>query len=141
MDTFGFFFLHDLGLVDLLRGPAQQVVGSDTKNIRQLRQHGDVGAGLVIFPFAHRLCGDTKLFSQRVLRQTEALAVFYDSFSQCLFHRNTSFDFLSISCHRCRKKAINYPLIWRDFLFNGWLMGIQRAVERLFSCICAAGAV
>ena len=64
-----------------LRLDSQKGVGAHAEYPRQLGQHGDVGAGLVIFPFADSLRRDTKLIRQPVLGDAKPLAVRSDSFS------------------------------------------------------------
>ena len=60
---------------------SQQLVHGNTEGLCQLWQHGDIGTGLVVFPFAHRLGCDPQQLRQPVLGQSQPLAVGDDAFS------------------------------------------------------------
>ena len=57
---------------------AQQLVHGDAEDLGQLGQRGNIGAGLVIFPFADGLGGHTQFFCQLILGHMHSFAVQYD---------------------------------------------------------------
>ena len=59
-----FTIVNDAGIFD-----TQKLVCRAVKNLSQPGQCGDVRAGLVVFPFAHRLGCDTQLIRQLILCQ------------------------------------------------------------------------
>ena len=82
--------LDDLCLVYalLLRWcAAEQLIHADAEDGGKLRQNGDVGAGEVVLPFAHRLCAHADALRQLLLRHAQPLAVIGNALSKrSLFH-------------------------------------------------------
>ena len=73
---------------------SQQLICRDSKYICQERQDTNIGAGLIVFPFADRLGCDAQLLSQLFLCQSQALALCGNSFSKGVFHRSYLLAFL-----------------------------------------------
>ena len=80
--------------------PTQKGVCGDAEDLRQPGKHGDIRAGLIIFPLAYRLGSDTQLFRQLILGHAQALSVFRDPSSNGLLHGDPSLCFMPTSCHK-----------------------------------------
>ena len=82
----------------------------DSQNLGQLWQQGDVRAGLVVLPLAHRLRGHPQLLRQFVLFQPLVPAQGGNSLSQRGLHNHLSFPFLPLPYPLALQNGRAHPL-------------------------------
>jgi hypothetical protein len=73
-----FVNLFVISLFIPVRAVTEQFVNADLKHFRKLRQYGNIGHGLLRFPFADRLIGYVELIGKLLLRHPVFLTVTRD---------------------------------------------------------------